>query len=201
VIVDVQQPCRLVGALQIFADLIEIPALIAIVGALDDPEVRREREELKNSLAPWKVILSVDRLDYSKGILNRLEGYEIFLDSNPEYRGKVVLVNFWATWCVPCRDEMPSIERLRASLDGRRFAVLAVNLAEPESRIQKFLESVPLNFPVLLDRDAKIARAWQAKLLPATYIVGPDGTIRYRHLGELDWSKPEVRALVVSLMK
>lgn len=118
-----------------------------------------------------------------------------------DYRGKVVLVNFWATWCVPCRDEMPSIERLRASLDGRRFAVLAVNLAEPESRIQKFLDAVPLGFPVLLDRDAKIARAWQAKLLPATYIVGPDGSIRYRHLGELDWSKPEIRAQIARLMK
>jgi peroxiredoxin len=118
-----------------------------------------------------------------------------------DYRGKVVLVNFWATWCVPCRDEMPSIERLRASLDARRFAVLAVNLAEPESRIQKFLDAVPLGFPVLLDRDAKIARAWQAKLLPATYIVGPDGAIRYRHLGELDWSKPEIRAQIARLMK
>ena len=118
-----------------------------------------------------------------------------------DYRGKVVLVNFWATWCVPCRDEMPSIERLRASLDARRFAVLAINLAEPESRIQKFLDAVPLGFPVLLDRDAKIARAWQAKLLPATYIVGPDGAIRYRHLGELDWSKPEIRAQIARLMK
>jgi thiol-disulfide isomerase/thioredoxin len=118
-----------------------------------------------------------------------------------DYRGKVVLVNFWATWCVPCRDEMPSIERLRASLEGRGFAVLAVNLAEPESRIRKFLETVPLAFPVLLDRDTRTSRAWQAKLLPATYIVGPDGAIRYRHLGELDWSKPQVRQLILGLMK
>jgi len=118
-----------------------------------------------------------------------------------DYRGKVVLVNFWATWCVPCREEMPSIERLRASLQGRAFVVLAVNLAEPESRIRKFLDTMPLGFPVLLDRDTKTARAWQAKLLPATYIVGPDGAIRYRHLGELDWSKPEVRRVIVGLMK
>jgi peroxiredoxin len=96
---------------------------------------------------------------------------------------------------------MPSIERLRASLEGRAFAVLAVNLAEPESRIRKFLDAVPLGFPVLLDRDTKTARAWQAKLLPATYIVGRDGAIRYRHLGELDWSKPEIRELMLGLMK
>ena len=118
-----------------------------------------------------------------------------------DYRGKVVLVNFWATWCEPCREEMPSIERLRASLEGRPFAVLAVNLAEPESRIRKFLDAMPLGFAVLLDRDAKVARAWQAKMLPATYIVGPDGVIRFQHRGELDWSKPEVRRQIAALMK
>jgi thiol-disulfide isomerase/thioredoxin len=118
-----------------------------------------------------------------------------------DYRGKVVLVNFWATWCVPCREEMPSIERLRASLEGRPFVVLAVNLAEPESRIRKFLETVPRRFTVLLDRDGQSARAWQARVLPATYIVGPDGRVRYRHVGELDWSKPEVRELILGLAK
>lgn len=118
-----------------------------------------------------------------------------------QYRGKVVLVNFWATWCEPCREEMPSIERLRVSLEGRPFAVLGVNLAEPESRIRKFLDTVPLGFPILLDRDTKTTRAWQAKVLPATYVVGPDGAIRYRHIGELDWSKPEVRKQILGLMK
>jgi thiol-disulfide isomerase/thioredoxin len=118
-----------------------------------------------------------------------------------DYRGKVVLVNFWATWCVPCREEMPSIERLRASLDGRPFAVLAVNLAEPESRIRKFLEAVPVSFPVLLDKNAQAAKAWQARVLPATFIVGPDGVVRYQYFGELDWSKPEVRETILALLR
>jgi thiol-disulfide isomerase/thioredoxin len=118
-----------------------------------------------------------------------------------DYRGKVVLVNFWATWCEPCREEMPSIERLRASLEGRPFAVLAVNLAEPESRIRKFLDTVPGRYTVLLDRDGQAARAWQARMLPATYIVGLDGRIRYRHVGDMDWARAEVRDLVQGLMK
>jgi thiol-disulfide isomerase/thioredoxin len=117
-----------------------------------------------------------------------------------DYRGRVVLVNFWATWCAPCREEMPSFERLRASLEGRAV-VLAVNLAEPESRIRRFLDTVPVRFPVLLDRDGSTARAWQARVLPATYVIGPDGTIRYRHLGDLDWSGPEVRDLILKLLK
>ncbi len=118
-----------------------------------------------------------------------------------DYRGSVVLVNFWATWCVPCRDEMPSIERLRASLQGRRFAVLAVNLAEPEPRIRRFLDTVPVGFAVLLDRDGATAKAWQARILPATYIVGPDGRIRYQYFGDLDWAKPEVQAAIEALLK
>lgn len=118
-----------------------------------------------------------------------------------DYRGRAVLVNFWATWCEPCRAEMPSFERLRAALESQRVTVLAVNLAEPEARIRRFLETMPLGYPVLLDRDGATARAWQARMLPATYVIGPEGRIRYRHLGELDWSSPEVRELILKLLK
>jgi thiol-disulfide isomerase/thioredoxin len=117
-----------------------------------------------------------------------------------DYRGKVVLVNFWATWCAPCREEMPSIQALRRAMDGQPFAVLAVNLAEPVSRIEKFLAQVPLDFPVLLDRDSATARAWQARFLPATYLVDGEGRVRYAHYGDLDWSGPESRARVLELL-
>jgi len=93
------------------------------------------------------------------------------------------------------------MERLRASLEGQRFVVLAVNLAEPPSRIRKFLDGVPVGFSVLLDQDAKASKVWQARMLPATYIVGPDGVIRYRQLGELDWSQPHVRSQILGLLK
>ncbi|MBI2753698.1 MAG: TlpA family protein disulfide reductase [Betaproteobacteria bacterium] len=129
--------------------------------------------------------------------LEDMEGRPHRLES---YRGKVVLVNFWATWCEPCREEMPSIERLRRSMDGRPFAVLAVNLAEPVSRIRAFLEKMPVSFTVLLDRDTAVAKAWKARILPATYIVGPDGRIRYAHLGELDWSHESVRRAIAALL-
>jgi peroxiredoxin len=117
-----------------------------------------------------------------------------------QYRGKVVLINFWATWCEPCREEMPSIRRLRDAFAGKPFEVLAVNLAEPESRIQRFMQQTPLDFPVLLDRDTNAAKAWKARILPATFIVGPDGRIRYHHLGELDWSQENVRRLIAGLL-
>ena len=117
-----------------------------------------------------------------------------------DYRGKVVLVNFWATWCEPCREEMPSINRLRASLAGQPFVVLAVNLAEPESRIRRFSEQVPMDFTVVLDRDTSVAKAWKARILPASYLVAPDGRIRYSALGEIDWSKENVRKLILEML-
>jgi thiol-disulfide isomerase/thioredoxin len=116
------------------------------------------------------------------------------------YRGKVVLVNFWATWCEPCRDEMPSIERLRHLLDGQPFEVLAVNLAEPRTRIEKFLQHMPIGFPVLLDKDTRTAKAWQAHVLPATYLVDPSGRVRHQHFGDRDWSAGPARAMVLELI-
>ena len=118
-----------------------------------------------------------------------------------DYRGKVVLVNFWATWCEPCREEMPSIERLRQSLAGKPFEVLAVNIGEPLGRIERFLERMPLGFPMLLDRDTGVAKAWKARVVPATFLVGPDGRIRYVHYGELDWSSEPVRKRVAELLE
>ena len=126
------------------------------------------------------------------------------LDGRPhrlaDYRGKVVLINFWATWCAPCLAEMPSISKLRASLAGQPFAVLAVNLAEPESRIRRFMEQVPLDFPVLLDRDTAAAKAWKARILPASFVVDPDGRIRYSVLGEIDWTEARVRKAIQALL-
>ena len=118
-----------------------------------------------------------------------------------EYKGKVVLVNFWATWCEPCRAEMPSIDRLRNSLKGKPFEVLAVNMAEPLSRIEKFSASLPLGFPLLRDRDGSVSKTWKAKLLPASYLIGRDGRIHYVAYGELDWSSDAVRARVAELLQ
>ena len=117
-----------------------------------------------------------------------------------DYRGKVVLINFWATWCDPCREEMPSMRQLRSTLKGFPFEVLAVNLAESESRIRGFMERVPMNFPVLLDRDSAAAKAWSVRVLPVSFLVGPDGRIRYSIVGEIDWSREDVRRQIQELL-
>ena len=107
-----------------------------------------------------------------------------------DYRGRVVLVNFWATWCEPCREEMPSLERLQKQLGKESFVVLAVNVDEPEARIAKFLSAMPLDFPVLLDAGSTLTRGWKVRVLPASFVIGPEGRVRYSVTGALDWSAP-----------
>ena len=117
-----------------------------------------------------------------------------------DYKGKVILINFWATWCAPCRDEMPSIQRLKETLAGRPFVVLGVNLDEPESRIEKFLSGVKLDFPILLDPGRRAAKAWGARILPASYVVGPDGRVRYTVVGEINWDNEHIVARISELL-
>lgn len=116
------------------------------------------------------------------------------------HRGKVVVLNFWATWCEPCREEMPSFNKLRKTFAGRPVEVLAVNVGEGEGRIKAFLDKVPVEFPVLLDRDAAASKAWKVRMLPATFILDREGRIRYSHAGERDWDAPDVRARVTALL-
>jgi len=126
------------------------------------------------------------------------------LDGRPhqlsDYRGSVVLVNFWATWCAPCRDEMPSIQALKEKLAGKPFVVLAVNLDEPEPRIRKFLSQMKVDFTILRDSEKRAAKAWNARILPASYIVGRNGRVRYTLVGEIDWANEHVVARISELL-
>jgi thiol-disulfide isomerase/thioredoxin len=117
-----------------------------------------------------------------------------------DYRGKVVLVNFWATWCEPCREELPSIERLRASLGRRPFAVLAVQMGGSPRTARDIAATLGLRFPVLLDGDSSATSAWQVNTLPTSFLVGPDGRVALRQVGEVDWSSVEWRRKVEALL-
>ena len=146
-----------------------------------------QAQPLKESKAGAAALLELEDVN---GKLHRLA----------DYRGKVVLVNFWATWCAPCREEMPSMKALRESLKGRPFEILAVNVGEGARAARGFGEKMALDFPLLLDADMKTTRAWGARVLPANFVIGADGRVRYSHLGALDWARPDVRAMIERLM-
>ena len=118
-----------------------------------------------------------------------------------DYRGKAILVNFWATWCGPCREEMPSMEALRVAMQGKPFVVLAVNVGEGARAARAFGDRMSLGFPLLLDRDTSVTRAWSARMLPASFLVGPDGAIRYSYLGAIDWASADVRTAIDGLIR
>jgi len=118
-----------------------------------------------------------------------------------DFRGRVVLVNFWATWCEPCREEMPLIQRLNKRLSGRPFTVLTVNLDEPEARIRTFLSRNALDLTVLLDTGRNTAKTWNARILPASFVIGPEGAIRYHAVGEIDWNKESVVNQISALLR
>jgi thiol-disulfide isomerase/thioredoxin len=118
-----------------------------------------------------------------------------------QYRGKVVLVNFWATWCEPCRDEMPSMQRLQRRFEGKPFVVIAVNVGESEARIGEFLQKLPLDFLILRDHSSAAMKAWGVRGLPASFVVGRDGRIRYSHIGELNWDDEKLAATVERLLR
>ena len=129
--------------------------------------------------------------------LPRLDGGRIDLG---ELRGRVVLVNFWAVWCPPCRKEMPSMERLSKMMAQRPFTILASNAGETPEQIRPFLNEVPLTFPILLDQDSARMKAWRVFVLPTSFIVDKQGQIRYSLSGHIEWDEPEAVAVIERLL-
>ena len=117
------------------------------------------------------------------------------------YRGQVVLVNFWASWCPPCLREMPSMQKLTERLAGRPFTALAINMAETPQTIRAFLATkAKINFPVLLDSDGAALKAWRVFVFPTSFIIDANGQIRYGVYGGLDWDAPEVMDKITPLL-
>lgn len=111
-----------------------------------------------------------------------------------DYRGKVVMVNFWATYCGPCIKEMPSMQRLKEKLGDRPFAILAVDMAEEKGAVEAFLKKhdIQVNFPILLNPEGDVVENWMITAVPTTFIVDPQGNIRYALFGGIEWDKPDV---------
>ena len=117
------------------------------------------------------------------------------LDGNPvtlsQYRGKAVFLNFWASWCPPCREEMPAMERLNQALAGKDFVMLAVNVEQDLGTVRAFLQGTPHSFAVPLDPEGKVQRLYDVYRFPETYLIDRQGRIVRHYLGARDWSSVE----------
>jgi thiol-disulfide isomerase/thioredoxin len=119
-----------------------------------------------------------------------------------DYRGKVVLLNFWATWCPPCRHEMPSMETLYRRYEDQGFAVLAINDWEDADRVFVYTGqlSVSPTFPILFDKKGEVADNYMVKGLPTTVLLNKKGQVVYRAIGGRDFNHPEVDKVIRSLL-
>lgn len=117
-----------------------------------------------------------------------------------DYRGKVVLLNFWASWCPPCLREIPSMERLRIRMAGRPLAIVALDSAETQEDVSAFLSTMKPGFPVLLDPDGSNTRRWKVFALPTTFLLDAEGRVRYVLTGPTEWDEGEALAVIESLL-
>ena len=117
------------------------------------------------------------------------------------FRGKVVVLNFWATWCPPCRLEMPAMERLYQEFRGKGLEIVAVNFMESRELVQAFAEEQKLTYPMLLDSRAEIAERYGVMRLPETVLIGREGEVIAKTIGYKEWYKDDVRELVAALLE
>ncbi|HEY9100005.1 MAG TPA: TlpA disulfide reductase family protein [Thiobacillus sp.] len=120
-----------------------------------------------------------------------------------QLKGRVVLVNFWATWCPPCRREMPSMEKLKQQLKGEAFTVLAVNVGETVNDIELFTSQLDadLSFPILLDHSSQSMQAWKIAGLPTTYLVDKKGRVVAGAIGGREFDHPEMVQVIRAEIK
>ena len=117
-----------------------------------------------------------------------------------DFKGKIVFLNFWTTWCPDCRIEMPNMEKLHRRLNGQDFAMIAVNLQEPALRVKNFLKKYKLTFTILLDTKGKIGPRFGIRAIPATYILDKNGGIIGKAFGSRHWDRKKSIALFEHLI-
>ncbi len=130
--------------------------------------------------------------------LTALDGTVVKLS---DLAGKVVLVNFWATWCGPCKEEMPSLARLQQQLDPKRFVLLTVTTDLQRQGIAQFLSHAGVTVPVLFDEDQEVSRSFMVRGLPTTVIIAQDGMLAGRAVGPRTWDSSESVALMRQMME
>ena len=120
-----------------------------------------------------------------------------------DYKGKVVMLNFWATYCGPCIKEMPSMQRLKQKMAGKPFAILAIDMAEEKADVEAFFEKhkIKVDFSILIDPEGEVVEQWMISAVPTTFILDPAGKIRYALYGGLEWDNDEVIGTLNGLMK
>lgn len=166
----------------------------------------KRRTVLLASLAPWLQARAADgalRRPWPKGMPTpplALPGFDGPAFDLASARGKLVLLNFWASWCEPCRTEMPSLELLAQRHERDGLLIYAVNQRETDAAIRRFMQVMPITLPILRDADGATSRAWGARVFPTSVLIARDGRAAFSVIGELDWTGAEARQWIKPLL-
>ena len=155
--------------------------------------VNNKTAALKTGLQPYSGDINNPSLQ-----LNDLNNQHHNLD---DYRGQVVLLNFWATWCPPCVKELPSMSRLNSRIGSEQFSILAIDVGEQQQDVEKFLKDIPVNYPVLIDSEGDSVYNWNLLAFPTSFLLDKKGQIRYGLFGGLEWDNDDVVAIVERLLE
>ena len=139
---------------------------------------------------PWPAAQATPALD-----LTDLQGQRW---TRARLKGKVVVLNFWATWCPPCKEELPSLQTLH-ELGAGELVVIGVNVRETATRVRRYVDATGLGFPVVIDPQGELSRRLGVSAFPTTLLIAPDGQIRWRVVGEVDWAGPEAARWIAGL--
>jgi peroxiredoxin len=172
----------------------QLTVLVATVGVLLVVKAAVATEHLFEAMGMAKV-RGKAAPDFT---LPNIDGQQVFLQ---QYRGKVVFLNFWATWCIPCREEMPALEQLHQKYQSEGLAVLAVNLKESAEQVKAFFQKHALSFPSLLDHHGSVFRDYLVVGMPTTYLIGRDGQLLAHGVGARDWTRAEGQELIHKVVK
>ena len=184
--------------------LIFLAVLIVLLGACTAKTANAAESPLANAFAaaglPPPLRQPVPARDFSLPLLSIEQAAAGELLQLSDLRGKVVLLNFWATWCGPCRDEMPSMESLYNKFKDRGFEILAINCMETPADILAFKESYNFSFPVPLDIDGRMGASWGIQAIPTNFLIDKEGNIVFRLVGSIDWDTPQIHAALELLL-
>jgi thiol-disulfide isomerase/thioredoxin len=172
----------------------QVTTIVAALGLLLSGKAADAREHLFEAMGMAKVPSKAA----PNFTLSSADGQQVSLQ---QYRGKVVFLNFWATWCIPCREEMPALERLHQKYQSQDLAVLSIDLKESADQVKAFFQKHGLSFPALLDQDGSVFRDYLVAGMPTTYLIGRDGIMLARGVGGRDWTRSEALQLIQELIQ
>ncbi len=174
--------------------MLKLPARARPVMAIEQPPPPTSPGKTERILSPWTANPQPPAL--------RLPDLEGRLHTLNDYRGQVVLVNFWASWCPPCVHEMPSMQRLADTYSDDGFTVLAVNMAEEQATVRRFLnERVQVRFTILMDQNGRALKNWGVFAFPTSFLLDRQGRIRYALYGAIEWDREDVQQILQTLLR